>query len=91
MDIQTQPGRLMVRGSTGDERVLQQFAAPRITAQGVAQEWLEWARDEAGRWYSWTRRRDALIESASGQWFRPILVGAGENGISTLMSGSTQS
>ena len=72
MDLSTQQGKLTVRSSAGDTRELQQFAEPRLAEVRTDGEWLVWARDQDGRWYSWTKWHDALVESSSGQLFEPV-------------------
>jgi hypothetical protein len=62
-------GTLQVRTDRGELLELMTYAEPR-SGEGCSdrREWLRWARDDAGRWYSFSRFGDAVVESISGTW-----------------------
>lgn len=64
---------LRVRDQRGEERQLIAYSEPRMDdRKSGGREWLRWARDEAGRWYSFGRDEGAVIESMSGAWFTVV-------------------
>lgn len=69
---------LWVRACRGELRQLFTYREKRgnATSPGMT-EWLRWARDEAGRWYSFSDFGDAVVESLSGDWFS-IVTGTGK-------------
>ncbi|UXI68411.1 hypothetical protein [Tahibacter amnicola] len=76
MDMFAGKGRLVVRDSEGVERELRVFQEPRNPeCEPRRREWLRWARDENGGWYSWNEAMDALVESSSGRWFSVVQFG----------------
>ena len=61
---------LWVRAAHGDLRQLFVYEEPlNGDAAHAGGECRRWARDDAGRWYSFSGFGDALIESSSGDWF----------------------
>jgi hypothetical protein len=70
MDTQTRTSTLLARDARGEERQLVVFEEPRSDDRGNGKrEWLRWARDEDGRWYSFNASENAVLESLSGIWF----------------------
>lgn len=63
--------RLTVQAARGGTRELEVFCEPRLCdAPAGDAEFLRWARDAQGRWYSFsTMDARSLVESSSGDWF----------------------
>lgn len=62
---------LWVRAGRGHPRQLFAYAEPlKHDAPAAHEEPIRWARDEQGRWYSFSRFGDAVVESLTGTWFR---------------------
>ena len=62
---------LWVRDNCGELRRLDAFREPRRNGADARldEDWLRWARDDDGRWYSYGDAGDAVVESLSGDWF----------------------
>ena len=62
---------LWVRAAKGHPRQLFTYQERRTNeAQAECAERIRWARDDQGRWYSFSRFGDAVVESLTGTWFR---------------------
>lgn len=62
---------LWVRAGKGNPRQLFAYEETLMhDAKAGREERIRWARDEQGRWYSFSRFGDAVVESLTGTWFR---------------------
>lgn len=64
---------LWVRAGKGHPRQLFAYQERRNhAAPAEREERIRWARDDQGRWYSFSRFGDAVVESLTGTWFRIV-------------------